>query len=386
MNMIIRSVTLGLALLLWCNRTGAQTTMTDDEIRKLLRDQVEHLQSPGIVVGLIDAHGPKVLACGKTAREGGIDVDGDTIFEIGSATKVFTGLLLTEMAQQGEVKLDDPIGKYLPPGVKSPERKGREITLLDLALHRSGLPRLPDNFASKDPEAPYADYTFENVCAFLSGYALTRDIGALYEYSNLGAGLLGCLLARHAGTNYETLVIGRICRPLGMTSTAIKLSPELKRRFATGHDAALQPVKSWDFDALAGCGAIRSTANDLLKFLAANMGLTSGHLWPAMKRMQEPLGTTDVPNTQIGIAWHITDRDGRRIIWHNGQTAGFHSCVAFDPTNKAGVVLLANAAASLDPLAFRLITPNAGASNSAPHSDDTVLRLETAQLKRFVGK
>jgi CubicO group peptidase (beta-lactamase class C family) len=89
MKMIVPSMALGLALL-WCGRTGAQTTVTDGEIRKLLRDQVEHLQSPGIVVGLIDAHGSKILAYGKTAREGGVDVDGDTVFEIGSMRGVHT--------------------------------------------------------------------------------------------------------------------------------------------------------------------------------------------------------------------------------------------------------------------------------------------------------
>ena len=155
---------------------------------------------------------------------------GDTVFEIGSGTKVFTSLLLADMAHRGEVALDDTIGKYLPPDVKMPERNGRSITLVDLATHTSGLPRLPTNLSPKDPNNPYADYSVEQFYQFLSTYQLTRDIGSQYEYSNLGGGLLGHILALRAGMSYEALVESRICDPLGMNSTRITLIPEMKRR------------------------------------------------------------------------------------------------------------------------------------------------------------
>src|SRR5512132_4333622 len=140
---------------------------------------------------------------------------------MGSATKVFTSLLLADSVRRGEVALSDPASKYLPPDVKIPERGGRQITLQDLATHTSGLPRLPSNLAAKDASNPYADYTVAQLYAFLSAYQLTRDIGSKYEYSNLGAGLLGHLLARRAGVDYETLVRTRITGPLGMNSTVV---------------------------------------------------------------------------------------------------------------------------------------------------------------------
>ena len=153
------------------------------------------------------------------------------------------------MIERGEVKPDDPVGKFLPPGVKVPSRNGRQITLLDLSMQISGLPRLPDNLAPADPMNPYADYGAAKLSEFLSHYTLTRDIGEKYEYSNLGAGLLGYALARKAGMSYEELVRRRILDPLGMTSTSITLSADQKKRLAAGYNAGLEPAKNWDFDA-----------------------------------------------------------------------------------------------------------------------------------------
>jgi serine-type D-Ala-D-Ala carboxypeptidase/endopeptidase len=315
----------------------------DSEIRQLLVDRVdkEH-QSVGIVVGVIEPAGRRVVAYGNLDEGDKRPLNGDTIFEIGSITKVFTSLLLADMVQRGEVALTDPVSKYLPAGVKLPERGGRQITLQDLATHTSGLPRLPSNLSPKDPSNPYADYSVEQLYQFLSGYQLTRDIGAQYEYSNLGGGLLGHVLARRAGMDYETLVRTRICEPLGMKSTSIALSADMKARFAVGHDQALATASYWDLPTLAGAGALRSTANDLLTFLAANLGYTKSPLAPAMAAMLVARRPTGMPGLEIGLGWHISTKDGREIIWHNGGTGGFRTFVAFDPKSRVGVVALSN--------------------------------------------
>ena len=116
----------------------------------------------------------------------GRPLDGNTVFEIGSISKVFTALVLADMVRKGELALEDPVAKYLPDTVKVPARNGRQITLLDLATQSSGLPRMPTNFTPKDPANPYADYTIRQLYDFLSGYQLPRDPGERYEYSNLG--------------------------------------------------------------------------------------------------------------------------------------------------------------------------------------------------------
>src|SRR5260370_20331102 len=173
---------------------------TDTEIKLILGERIDTAKkSVGIVVGLVDENGSGIMSWGRKARENKETVDGDTVFEIGSVSKAFTGTLLADMVERGEVKLDDPISRYLPKTVKVPARNGREITLADLATQSSGLPRMPGNFSPKDPNNPYADYSVEQMYDFLSGYTLTRDIGEKYEYSNLGVGLLVHILALKAG-------------------------------------------------------------------------------------------------------------------------------------------------------------------------------------------
>ena len=248
-------------------------------------------------MGIIDAKGRVVISEGSMGLDGDKPVDGDTIFEIGSITKVFTSLLLADMVEHGEVKLEDPLSKFLPLSVKVPQRNGKEITLVDLATHTSGLPRLPDH-TPKDTNNPYADYTVEQMYTFLSGYTLQRDIGSQYEYSNFGAGLLGHVLALKAGATYESLVVQRICKPLGMDDTCITITPEMNARFADGHDDTGKTAEHWDVPTLSGCGTLRSTADDLLKFLAASMGLVKSDLAPAMKFQQIPPTTPIYPPTR----------------------------------------------------------------------------------------
>jgi len=316
----------------------------DSEIRKILVERIDaQRQSLGIVVGVIEPKGRRIIAYGALDKEDKRPLNGDTVFEIGSVTKVFTSLLLADMVQRGEVSLDDPIAKYLPSGVKVPERGGRSITLQDLSTHTSGLPRIPANMNPKDPANPYVEYGPEQLYQFLSTYTLTRDIGAQYEYSNLGGGLLGLVLARRAGMDYEAEVRSRICQPLEMASTRITLTPEMKARLAVGHNDKLAPVPNWDFQALAGAGALRSSANDLLSFLAANLGYAKSPLNPAMSsmlRVRRPSGT---PGLEIALGWHIYTHQGDDEIWHNGGTYGYRSFIGYRPQTRVGVVVLSNA-------------------------------------------
>jgi serine-type D-Ala-D-Ala carboxypeptidase/endopeptidase len=324
-------------------------------IEEILKERVDKKKSVGIVVGWIDDKETKIVGYGKLNADSKERPDGDTIFEIGSITKVFTSILLADMVQRGELSLNDPISKFLPKSVKIPVRNGKEITLLDLATHTSGLPRMPTNFNSKDWKDPYADYTVENMYDFLSNYTLTRDIGEKYQYSNYGFGLLGHILALKAGTDYETLVKTRICEPLKLRSTVIKLSPELQPHLATGHDQALTAVLNWNIPTLAGAGALRSTTKDLLRFLAANMNLIESGLWPAMQNTHLVRNKTEEPNLEIGLGWHTYNNFGTQIIWHSGGTAGYRTFIGFDKKNRRGVVVLSNTAIGVDDIGLHLL-------------------------------
>jgi D-alanyl-D-alanine-carboxypeptidase/D-alanyl-D-alanine-endopeptidase len=327
---------------------------SDQYIRDILIKRIDtDKQSIGIVVGVIEPKGRRIVSYGSLAAGDTRPLNGETVFEIGSITKVFTALLLADMVKRNEVALTDPIAKYLPADAKVPERNGRTITLEDLATHTSGLPRMPSNFAPKDPSNPYADYGVDRLTQFLSSYTLTRDPGAQYEYSNLGGGLLGTLLARRAGMNYEALVESRITGPLGMKSTRLTLSPDMKARMATGHNGQLTATANWDFpadtSALGGAGGLRSTVSDMLKFLAANMDAmkpssTAGTpLQSAMASLPANRRPTGIPGVGMALGWHVANTPGGRdIVWHNGGTGGFRTYVGVDPKHGLGVVALSN--------------------------------------------
>jgi len=372
-------------------RAQPATVPSDAEIREILVDRIDvQKQSVGIVVGVIEPSGRRVVAYGKLAKDDARPLNGDTLYEIGSITKVFTSLLLADAIGRGEVALTDRVGKFLPAKVTVPERGGRSITLEDLATHSSGLPRMPSNFTPKDPANPYADYSFEHMYAFLSGYQLTRDIGAEYEYSNFGAGLLGhALTLRAHATDYEALVTERIIKPLGMTSTAATLTPALMSRLATGHSPTLQPVPNWDLSALAGAGALRSTTNDLLTFLAAHLGYTQTPLAPAMARMltvRRPAGT---PNLKVALAWHVSTVNGRELIWHNGGTAGYRTWIGFDPIARVGVVALSNSGtpAGVDDIGRHLLDTSLPLlpARAAPQTR-TAIASDPQVIERYVGR
>jgi D-alanyl-D-alanine-carboxypeptidase/D-alanyl-D-alanine-endopeptidase len=357
MNTAIRVIcfTLLLSAFPFC-ATGEDFT---NAIHAYLQQRVEAEKiNIGIVVGLVDEKGSTIVGCGKLDNGTDQEVNGDTVFEIGSVTKTFTGLLLQNMVDHGEMKLDDPVAKYLPNSIKMPTRNGKEITLLQLATHTSGLPREPDNCEPDhyDPryvDAPDADYTVEKLYAFLSGYRLARDPGAQYEYSNPGMTLVGQAAALKAGTNYEGLVVDRICRPLQMNSTRITLTPELKTRFAIGHSHSGYVLPSCDFGAFAPVSAMKSTANDMLKYLAANLGLTPSTLMPAMKKAHAVHFLNAMPATDIGLAWVISrDPQGTKIVWHNGATYGHLAFAGFDKARRRGVVLLSNSRVSNEILAL----------------------------------
>ena len=351
---------------------------SDPEIRKILVDRIDaHKQGVDLVAGVIEPSGTRVVSYGKSKA------DGDTLFEIGSITKVFTSLLLADMVQKGEVALTDPVAKYLPETVKMPERGGKKITLEHLATHTSALPRLPGNLFPRDPANPYADYTIGQLHESLSTTALMRDIGEKYEYSNLGVGLLGHVLARRAGMSYEQLVRTRILDPLGMKNTTITVAKDAKARLVAGHDENLKPAKNWDLPTLAGAGALRSSANDMLKFAAAALGYTKTPLSKAFAAMLAARRPTGMPNLEIALGWHISTGAGRDIIWHNGGTGGYRSYLGLDPKNRTGVVVLSNMStnAGVNDIGLHLLEPSSPLAKP-PRKE---VKVDPAILEKYAG-
>ena len=286
------------------------------------------------MVGVIEPGGRRVVAYGKSGAVDGRPLSGDSLFQIGSVTKVFTGLLLADMVERGEVALDDPASRYLPAGVTMPQR-GRPITLLDLDKHYSALPSMPRNYTLSAEPNPYEGYTVEQLYQFLSSYQLPREPGPPRRSSNLGVALLGRLLGRHAGMDYEGLLRQRVLQPLNLTSTAITLTAEQKRRTVPGHDRFIHPVETWYLKEAPASGSLWSSANDLLTFLSSHLGLQDSPLRSAM------LLQRSVPGRAIG--WAASRLGGEPVYGHTGGKEGYRSAVIFNPRTRTGVVVLVNA-------------------------------------------
>lgn len=359
----------------------------DSTVLRIIKQRVEEQRSKGIVIGLLEPDGRTRIVAYGDGGAGRPPLDGNTVFEIGSITKVFTGILLADMVSKGEVKLDDPVQKYLPDGVRMPERNGATITLAHLAEQNSGLPRIPLNMKPKDAANPYSDYTVAQLYEFLSSYQLPRAPGERYEYSNLAVGLLGHVLALRAGQSYEDLVRTRILEPLAMAHTAITLTPPMRAHLALGHNMRGEVVANWDLPTLAGAGALRSNAHDMLKFLAANINTADGPLGAALALAQRERAPAGSPAMRIGLNWHRLHAGADTIVWHNGGTGGYRTFAGFLPRKRAAVVVLTNTGGQgADDIGFHLLNSSLPlAPAPAAIKQRTAIELTESVLQRYVG-
>jgi len=329
----------------------------DASIGEMLRQRVEVSKlGVGIVVGLVDESGSRVVAFGR-ARQGSDElVTGDSVFEVGSVTKVFTSLLLAQMVEAGEVRLDDPIARYLPPSVKTP--RAREVTLLHLSRHTAGFPPFPDNMRPVDPLNPLDVYTNEALFAFLDSHRTPRKAGNFHLYSNVGPALLGELLARRAKSDFETTLARRVLDPLAMRRTGFRLTPELRAAHALGHTSLGQPIPLGDVRGLLGAGALRTTGSDMVRFLEANLGLRPSALFTALRATHETRADRQMPDLAMGLGWFHEAILGTRLTVHGGSTEGFTAYVGLDLEHKRGVVVLSNSEHEVKNIAVHLLVPS----------------------------
>jgi D-alanyl-D-alanine-carboxypeptidase/D-alanyl-D-alanine-endopeptidase len=331
-------------------RPGAEPGRGEDD-----RRLADRCLAPLVSRGDVPSLGYAIVRDGDVVLGGFGGAGPQTIFEIGSVTKVFTALLLADMAERGQVRLSDPAAGLLP-GATGP------VTLADLATHTSGLPRLPPGLrwtALAHPRDPYAGYSAARLVRDARRSLRTSSRPNPYAYSNYGYGLLGHLLGRAAGSSYQALVMDRICGPLGLADTTFGVPGAARDRMTQGH-ARGRPVPGWHMGALAGAGGLRSTAADLAELLRACLAGSAGApLDAAIRATMRP--RAGIPAGQIGLAWHLTVRGDREIVWHNGMTGGYSAMIAFDPVRSLGVAALANAAAvppsPLDEAVFAAFSP-----------------------------
>ncbi len=362
---------------------GADMTVRQ-RIDRLVQPYMESQVVVGMTIGVWQNDQETFLGYGHLGKDDQRLPDGDTVYEIGSVSKVFTGVLLADAVVREHVRLDQPAGELLPPDVAMPRHAARAITLQDLSTHVSGLPRLPNNLKVADPANPYANYSADDLFAFLKAHTVRRAPGERSEYSNVAVGLLGQLLARQQACTYEELLNKRIVAPLGMTSTSITLDAQQTARLATPHRRDGQPTSNWDLPALAGAGAIRSTPRDMLRFAKANLVPPEGELGEALElawKVHQPIvGDRGLP---MGLGWHATRRGNLRF--HNGETGGYHSILLVNRDLQAAVVVLANTAnGEIDALGQDIMKTLGGAT-VPPRKFDQPVTVAREKMERYVG-
>jgi serine-type D-Ala-D-Ala carboxypeptidase/endopeptidase len=341
-------------------------------VSKIVNPLISENEYVGIVVGIVTPVGSRVYGFGSSNLSRLQQPDGNSVFRLASISKVFTGILLADLVLQGVVRLDDPISKFLPKDVLGPHSPLSSITLLRLATHTSGFPKMvPHARRSAFPNEEPKPLTRDELYTFLRTFRPQTPPGGQFRYSNVGVALLGHILERASGQSYETLIEDHICRPLNMPDTRVEPTPNMTAHLAQGYNKQHRPVPPQHFDVGKGSGGLYSTADDMSRFIAANLGLINSPIVQTMLYAQQPQWKNpENPVAPMGLTWHIRDRNRFRLITKNGGVKGYQSFVAFIPEYRIGIVALANSSPQgrkLDQAAKRILLGMAG--QGAIHSE-----------------
>lgn len=365
--------------------TAVEAEALEKEVTRQTLPYIDSQVLAGVSVGIVKNGHKKSWSFGKTDLTKNDAPNDQTLYEIGSVTKVFTSILLANEVVLGKVSLDEPIGQSAVGKKFLPGWKNNKITFRHLATHSSGLPRLPSDLLMQDAKQPYSNYSTEQLYKYCSEYEFTREPDEKIEYSNLAVALLGQLLADMNNTDYESLLKERIISPLEMKSTTISLSPSLNDRLAQPYDVDLGESNPWELGSFVSAGAIRSTIHDMLLFSKACLTPPKGDLGKAINLAWEvafkPISKEDFA---MGLGWHIA-RDGS-TRFHNGQTGGYHSSIFVSRKLNTAVVVLSNTATvEVDRLGEDLIRMTAGIKTE-PRTFPKLSQPSEAVMQKYVGK
>lgn len=377
----LTAVAAGLGVTACAHLKGAAAPdASDDALRRTLDERVNRQkQSLAIAVGIVSPRGRRTMSCGRLSAADPRAPNEDTVFEIGSVTKVFTNLVFADMVRRGQIGLDDPLSMFLPAGTRLPEWNGRRITLLDLATHTSGLPSFPPNLGRPEYDTT-PSYSLKNLFDFLSDFRLPRAPGEGWQYSNLGTSLLGMAIANKAGVAYETLVRERVLSPLRLHDTDFVPSRSMNRRAATGHEGDLQPAPRWELGLFRPGGGLLSTVNDMMTFLSETLLRDDSPLAQSTKLM---IGTRRLAPQEPGdqaMGWEILQIAGRPLLSKGGLMRGQTAAVVFDQASHTGAVVLSNSNRPISDIARHILRPSYPLMRSF-----TAVRVRPEVLDQYVG-
>ncbi len=324
--------------------SASASAMSDNELRAALEQRFKGDRTGACVAAAVIDSGSTAIAYVCADSKSQRSYNDHTAFEIGSVTKTMTAALLAELIARGEVTLDDPISKLLPPGTIVPSFNGQQITIGNIVTHTSGLPTFASQWRVADFSNPFLKVTERDLLIALATTQLTRSPGAQWEYSNFAMMVLSYALAKRSGKDYETLLHERLLVPLGMSGTYITKRPP-QVRLAQGHLSNGKTTVPWDFQIdLAGFGGVRATLRDMIRYLEGELGTRESAITFALARTQQQVVKID--GHTMGMNWILSTLNGRPVVAHDGATGGYSSLLAFDREAKRALVLLSDTALS----------------------------------------
>ncbi|PVH24302.1 serine hydrolase [Sphingobacterium corticibacter] len=324
-------------------------------LENIAKSYTQKANARSLAIGIIHRGKVQKFFFGETEKGNKTLPTEESIYEIASVTKTFTATLLADLVERQVISLDDSIVKFLPDSVaKNPALQ--KITFRSLANHTSGLPRLPDNWntAGSFVEAdPYAHYNRKSLFSYLRHAKLDHEPETQYAYSNVGYGLLGELIAIISKKPFDTYLKETLTTPLFMRATELKADPKNPNLLKVYQDGAAVPM--WNWQAMAGTGAIKSTINDMLRYAITQVAAPENAIQRAMAATK--LFTFYIPedNMDIGLGWHTNLLEDQNLFWHNGGTAGSSSFMAIIPDERSAVVVLSNSNVSVDETAMAIV-------------------------------
>ncbi len=326
----------------------------DHTVDSLVRKYIQLEPAAGLSVGIYKDRKSGFYHYGTIAKGREILPDDSTFYEIGSITKTFTSLILAHLVNEGKLALKDPIVKYLPDSVAENEAL-KNISVVMLANHTSGLQRMPGNFlvVVKDALNPYKDYPVEAMMAYLKKAKLENEPGKSFSYSNLGMAVLGYILEKAGGSDYQNLFERYITGPLSLKNTTLSLDSAQKTRMTRVYNENGEETPAWDFQVMAPAGAVRSNVADMVNYGVSMLDPSRGESFE--KARQLVLTKSHDGLAKIGLGWMILEKDGVTIYTHSGGTYGSRSFLAIVPDKKIVVTLLSNSALDVDETGAHLL-------------------------------
>lgn len=356
------------------------------EINELLNFYInKHKPGIGAVIAVVEGNNTSIYTKGVVNSSSNQALSEEHIFEIGSVSKTITGLLLANMVNSGEVELTDSINQYLPDNGKVNTENGQDITLLELATHSSGLPRVPNNLKNSMKMGPFSTYTKGDLYQFLRQYKKDDRLENKSLYSNLGFGLLGHVLSLAANKSYEQLVTERIFQPLDMVSSHITPNESQVLLQATPHGSDLIPTTRWKMPVFEAAGAINSNLHDMRRYLIANMNaLKKGSPLGKDLHFAQQVRTNFGENgKQIGLSWIVNTENNTTYHWHNGSTGGFRSFIGFNHMKDIGIVILTNSRIAMDELGHALLR---GQLSELTKTKLPIVDISELEVSKLTGK